>query len=149
MNKKLIQALLCASLFLVSCSLTPNVKLSGLANLEKKQESLTVGVSNKNDVIGYLGEAILKDHPDNNSWAYLEILEGKNIFGKTKLIKNNILLLSFNERGVLSGKRILNINDIKKLELDQDITISKASTDSFSSKFFGRVKKRFQNRNIN
>ena len=38
MNKKLIKALLCASLFLVSCSLTPNVKLSGLANLEQKQE---------------------------------------------------------------------------------------------------------------
>ena len=149
MKKKLILALFFISLFFFSCSLTPNIELSGLANLEKKQASLTVGVSNKNDVIGYLGEAILKDHPDNNSWAYLEILEGKNIFGKTKLIKNNILLLSFNERGVLSDKRILNINDIKKLELDQDITISKASTDSFSSKFFGRVKKRFQNRNIN
>ena len=146
MNNKTIPFLVLICLFLFSCSLTPNIKVSGVANLEKKQEALVIGVTNKNDTIGYLGEAILKEYPGDNSWAYIETSEKKNIFGKKKIIKNNVLLLEFNQRGVLAGKHILNINDINKLDLDKDITNTNALDDSFSKKFFGSVRKRLQNK---
>ena len=146
MNNKRIPFLVLICLFLFSCSLTPNIKVSGVANLEKKQEALVIGVTNKNDTIGYLGEAILKEYPGDNSWAYIETSEKKNIFGKKKIIKNNVLLLEFNQRGVLAGKHILNINDINKLDLDKDITNTNALDDSFSKKFFGSVRKRLQNK---
>ena len=125
---------------------TPNIKLSGVVNLEKKQEALVIGVSNKNDVISSLGESILKESPGDDSWAYIETSEVKNIFGKKKIIKNNVLLLEFNQRGVLAGKHILNINDINKLDLDKDITNTNALNDSFSKKFFGSMRKRLQNK---
>ena len=146
MNNKRIPFLVLICLFLFSCSLTPNIKVSGVANLEKKQEALVIGVTNKNDTIGYLGEAILKEYPGDNSWAYIETSEKKNIFGKKKIIKNNVLILEFNQRGVLTGKHILNINDINKLDLDKDITNTNALDDSFSKKFFGSVRKRLQNK---
>ena len=146
MNNKRIPFLVLICLFLFSCSLTPNIKVSGVANLEKKQEALVIGVTNKNDTIGYLGEAILKEYPGDNSWAYIETSEKKNIFGKKKIIKNNVLILEFNQRGVLAGKHILNINDINKLDLDKDITNTNALNDSFSKKFFGSMRKRLQNK---
>ena len=146
MHNKRIPFLVLICLFLFSCSLTPNTKVSGVANLEKKQEALVIGVTNKNDTIGYLGEAILKEYPGDNSWAYIETSEKKNIFGKKKIIKNNVLILEFNQRGVLAGKYILNINDINKLDLDKDITNTNALDDSFSKKFFGSVRKRLQNK---
>jgi len=146
MSNKTIPSLVLICLFLFSCSLTPNIKVSGVANLEKKQEVLVIGVSNKNDVISYLGESILKEPPGDDSWAYIETSEVKNIFGKKKIIKNNVLLLEFNQRGVLTGKHILNINDINKLDLDKDITNTNALNDSFSKKFFGSMRKRLQNK---
>ena len=146
MSNKTIPSLVLICLFLFSCSLTPNIKVSGVANLEKKQEVLVIGVSNKNDVISYLGESILKESPGDDSCAYIESSEIKNIFGKRKIIKNNVLLLEFNQRGVLAGKHILNINDINKLDLDKDITNTNALDDSFSKKFFGSVRKRLQNK---
>ena len=146
MSNKTIPSLVLICLFLFSCSLTPNIKVSGVANLEKKQEVLVIGVSNKNDVISYLGESILKESPGDDSWAYIETSEVKNIFGKKKIIKNNVLLLEFNQRGVLAGKHTLNINDINKLDLDKDITNTNALNDSFSKKFFGSMRKRLQNK---
>ena len=146
MSNKTIPSLVLICLFLFSCSLTPNIKVSGVANLEKKQEALVIGVTNKNDTIGYLGEAILKEYPGDNSWAYIETSEKKNIFGKKKIIKNNVLILEFNQRGVLAGKHILNINDINKLDLDKDITNTNALNDSFSKKFFGSLRKRMQSK---
>ena len=146
MSNKTIPSLVLICLFLFSCSLTPNIKLSGVVNLEKKQEALVIGVSNKNDVISSLGESILKESPGDDSWAYIETSEVKNIFGKKKIIKNNVLLLEFNQRGVLAGKHILNINDINKLDLDKDITNTNALNDSFSKKFFGSMRKRLQNK---
>jgi outer membrane protein assembly factor BamE (lipoprotein component of BamABCDE complex) len=146
MNNKRIPFLVLICLFLFSCSLTPNIKVSGVANLEKKQEALVIGVTNKNDTIGYLGEAILKEYPGDNSWAYIETSEKKNIFGKKKIIKNNVLILEFNQRGVLAGKHILNINDINKLDLDKDITNTNSLNDSFSKKFFGSLRKRMQSK---
>ena len=47
MKKKLIPALFCIGLFFFSCSLTPNIKLGGVADLDKKQEVLSIGTTNK------------------------------------------------------------------------------------------------------
>ena len=146
MNNKTIPALTLICLFLFSCSLTPNIKASGTANLQKKQEYLVIGKTNKNDTINYLGETILKDPPDNNGWTYFETEVLKNVFGVTTVIKNNVLFLDFDNKGILVKKFILTASDLKKLQLDDTVTNSLAINDSFSKKFFSSMKKRFQNR---
>ena len=145
MKKKLIPALFCMGLFFFSCSLTPNIKLSGVADLDKKQEVLSIGTTNKNDTINYLGETILKEYPAENNWAYIETEELKTIFGRNKVIKNNVLLLQFDSKGILSKKNMLTINDLKKLNLDQTTTTSQSINSSFSKKLFSSMRKRFDN----
>ena len=61
MKKKSISILVGVSLILFSCTLTPNTKSTGVLNLDKRHQILKIGVTNKNDTIGYLGEAILKE----------------------------------------------------------------------------------------
>jgi outer membrane protein assembly factor BamE (lipoprotein component of BamABCDE complex) len=145
MKKKLIPALFCMGLFFFSCSLTPNIKLSGVADLDKKQEVLAIGTTNKNDTINYLGETILKEYSAENNWAYIETEELKTIFGRNKVIKNNVLLLQFDSKGILSKKNMLTINDLKKLNLDQTTTTSQSINSSISKKLFSSMRKRFDN----
>ena len=146
MNNKTILTFLLSSFFFFSCALTPNTKIGGIANLKKKQEILKIGVTNKNDTITYLGETVLKEYPGDSNWAYIETEVGKNIFGITTLIKNNVLLLSFDSKGVLSQKYILSINDIKTLQTAPEFTKSQAISESFSKKFFTSMRKRFLNK---
>ena len=114
--------------------------------MDKRQEVLKVGVTNKNDVIQLLGETILKDQTGNENWAYIETVETKNIFGTAKIVKNNVLVLIFDNKGVLSKKKYLNINDLNELKIDQSITSSNAINDSFSKKLFSSMRKRMQNK---
>ena len=116
-----------------------------MADLDKKQEVLSIGTTNKNDTINYLGETILKEYPAENNWAYIETEELKNIFGQNKVIKNNVLLLQFDSKGILSKKNMLTINDLKKLNLDQTTTTSQSINSSFSKKLFSSMRKRFDN----
>ena len=146
MKNKTIPVIFLICLFLYSCSLTPNTKIYGIANLDKRQEVLKVGVTNKNDVIQRLGETILKDQTGNENWAYIETVETKNIFGTAKIVKNNVLVLIFDNKGVLSKKKYLNINDLNELKIDQSITSSNAINDSFSKKLFSSMRKRMQNK---
>ena len=146
MKNKNIPVIVLISLLLYSCSLTPNTKIYGIANLDKRQEVLKVGVTNKNDVIQLLGETILKDQTGNENWAYIETVETKNIFGTAKIVKNNVLVLIFDNKGVLSKKKYLNINDLNELKIDQSITSSNAINDSFSKKLFSSMRKRMQNK---
>ena len=146
MKNKNIPVIVLISLLLYSCSLTPNMKMYGIANLDKRQEVLKVGLTNKNDVIQLLGETILKEQSGVDNWAYIETVETKNILGTTKIVKNNVLLLIFDNKGVLSKKKYLNINDLNELKIDQSITSSNAINDSFSKKLFSSMRKRMQNK---
>ena len=146
MKNKNIPVIVLISLLLYSCSLTPNMKMYGIANLDKRQEVLKVGLTNKNDVIQLLGETILKEQSGVDNWAYIETVETKNILGTTKIVKNNVLLLIFDNKGVLSKKKYLNINDLNELKIDQSITSSNAINDSFSKKIFSSMRKRMQNK---
>jgi len=89
--------------FLFSCSLKPASYKSGVTNIEIKQELLIPGKSNKNDVIKYMGETVLIDYLDK-SWIYTETLDTKNYLGKKVRLKNNILILTFDNKGILLKK---------------------------------------------
>jgi outer membrane protein assembly factor BamE (lipoprotein component of BamABCDE complex) len=81
--KKITFIIFCISTIL-SCSYKPVVKTNGIQNLDKRTELMTVGTTNKNDVIQLIGQTTLKEHPNENIWAYVETVEQKK-FGKKKL----------------------------------------------------------------
>ena len=130
---------------ILSCSYKPVVKNNGIQNLDKRTELMTVGTTNKNDIIQLIGQTTLKEHPNENIWAYVETVEQKK-FGKKKIIKNTLLILEFDSRGVLKNKKILNKNDFNKLKFDEASTETYGLNNSFSKRIFSSIKKRAQNR---
>ena len=142
--KKVTLIIFCISSVL-SCSYKPVVKTNGIQNLDKRTDLMTVGTTNKNDVIELIGQTILKEQPNENIWAYVETVEQKK-FGKKKIIKNTLLILEFDSKGVLKNKKILNKNDFNKLKFDETSTESYGLNNSFSKRIFSSIKKRAQNR---
>jgi len=142
--KKLTLIIFCISTVL-SCSYKPVIKNNGILNLDKRTELMTVGTTNKNDVIQLIGQTTLKEHPNENIWAYIETVEQKK-FGKKKIIKNTLLILEFDSKGILKNKKILNKNDFNKINFDEAITVSSGLNNSFSKKIFSSIRKRSQNR---
>ena len=128
----------------LSCSFKPIITSSGNLNLDKKIDLILPGTTNKNDVVRLLGETLLKEEPNNNKWAYIETIE-KKTFGKKKIIKNTLLILDFDSRGILITKKILNKNEFKKIAFDNSETKSFGLDNSFSKRIFSSVRKRAQN----
>ena len=142
--KKVTLISFCISTVL-SCSYKPVIKSNGILNLDKRTSSMLVGTTNKNDVVQLIGQTTLKELPNESIWAYIETVEQKK-FGKKKIIKNTLLILEFDSRGVLKNKKILNKNDFNKLKFDEASTESSGLNNSFSKKIFSSIRKRAQNR---
>jgi outer membrane protein assembly factor BamE (lipoprotein component of BamABCDE complex) len=142
--KKVTLITFCISTVL-SCSYKPVIKTSGILNLDKRTELMLVGTTNKNDVVQLIGQTILKEQPNENIWAYVETVEQKK-FGKKKIIKNTVLILEFDSRGILKNKKKLNKNDFNKIKFDEASTESSGLNNSFSKKIFSSIRKRAQNR---
>ena len=134
---------LCLTIF--SCSFKPVISTNGILNLDNRTNLIIAGESNKNDIIKLLGEALLKEEPNENKWAYIETIEQKTL-GKKKIIKNTMLILEFNNKGVLKTKKILNKDDFNKIEFDQAMTASSGLNNSFKKRIFSSLRKRAQNR---
>ena len=112
-------------LLLSNCQRNPVIKTHGVPFLDKKQKSLTIEKSNKNDVKKALGHPSTVATFDNSIWIYIErtITRGKLLkFGQNITNKSNVLALEFNEYGILTKKDFYNINQINKINFIQDTT---------------------------
>ena len=58
-------------LIVTNCSVKKVVKHHGVPNLEKKQMSLKINESNKNDILKILGQPSTKSKFDNDTWIYI------------------------------------------------------------------------------
>tara|TARA_B110000902_G_scaffold225819_1_gene264066 strand:- start:432 stop:815 length:384 start_codon:yes stop_codon:yes gene_type:complete len=121
------------------------VRSSGVLNLDKRANLILPGTSNKNDVIRLLGETVLKDNPNEKKWSYIETIEKKTL-GKRQIIKNTMLILEFDNRGILQKKKIFNKDDFQNVKFDQSESESLGVSNSFSKRIFSSIKKRAQNR---
>lgn len=112
-------------LILSSCQKNPVNYTHGLAFLEKRQESLIIKESNKNDAVKILGNPIVKSHFEDNTWIYIErkITRGKLLdFGRNVTVKNNVLVLNFNRYGILKEKEFFDINDLNNIKFSKSKT---------------------------
>jgi outer membrane protein assembly factor BamE (lipoprotein component of BamABCDE complex) len=114
------------SLIVANCSFKPVVKHHGVPFLEKKQSSLVINKTNKNDIMKILGNPSTKSKFDNDVWIYIERKQTQSKlknFGKMKIYENNILVLDIDNYGVLKKKEFYNKDDMK------NITVVEATTD--------------------
>ena len=120
-------------LLISNCTLNKVVKHHGVHFLEKKQKKLVLNTTNKNDIISLLGPPSTKSTFDNDLWIYIERKQIEStIFklGKDKMIVNNVLVVEIDNKGLLTKKDFINIdnmNEYKFTENETEISYNKRS----------------------
>ena len=120
--------------FTLSCSLNKVKNNHGVLSLEKKFNKIQVNKSNSNDIIKLFGPASTKSTFNNNIWIYIERKRtNSSIFklGNQKTVKNNVVVLEINNKGLLSKKEIFDLNNMNKYEFSKNKTIKKYQKDSY------------------
>ena len=125
-------------LFISSCTLNKVIKHHGVHFLEKKSEKLVIGKTNKNDIFELLGPPSTKGSFDEELWIYMEIQTSSSKLsklGKKKLLKNNILLLDIDDRGILSKSFFIDKDKMNEIKFSEDTTQMSYSKNSFIYEF--------------
>ena len=133
------------SLIVTNCSLKKVVKHHGVPFLEKKQVSLIVNVSNKNDIRKILGNPSTKSKFDNDIWIYIERKQTqsklKNL-GKMKIFKNDVLVLEIDNYGILKKKKLYNKDDMQNLKTIETNTAAGFRKTSFIYEFMASMRQK-------
>ncbi len=123
----------------------PVVKHHGVPFLEKKQASLSINKSNKNDIRQLLGNPSTKSKFDNDVWIYIERKQTqsklKNL-GRMKIIKNDILVLEIDNYGVLKKKNFYNIDDMNDIKIVEATTEAGFKRNSFIYDFMSSMRQK-------
>ena len=123
MKTKLL--LLLILLLNINCSLNNVVKHHGVHFLDKKQTKLKITETNKNDTRKILGPPSTESSFDNDIWIYIErktTVSNIRSLGKKKLLINNVLVLEFDQRGLLLKKDFYNKDQMNKIKIAQNET---------------------------
>ena len=113
------------SLIVTNCSFKPVVKHHGVPFLEKKQKTLVVNETNKNDIKEILGNPSTKSKFDNDVWIYIERKQTQSNLrklGKMTIFKNDVLILELDNYGILKKKEFYNQKDMKNLKVTEATT---------------------------
>ena len=132
-------------LILTQCSLNKVVLHHGVHNLEKKQTKLKINYSNKNDIITLIGPPSTKSTFDTDIYIYIEKKTSSSRLtklGKKKLLANNVLVLEINENGILLDKKFYNMEDMKKISFDENVTSVNYSKKSFIYNFLSSLRQK-------
>ena len=108
-----------------SCSLNNVVRHHGVHSLEKKQKKIEIFTNNFNDVRELLGPPSTKNSFDTDIWIYMErktTVSQVRSLGKKKLLVNNVLVLEFDNRGMLVKKNFFNKDQMNKLKIAKNET---------------------------
>ena len=133
------------SLIVTNCSFKPVVKHHGVPFLEKKQASLIVNKSNKNDIKKTLGSPSTKSKFDNDIWIYIERKQTqsklKNL-GRMKIFKNDVLVLEINSYGILKKKQFYNKEDMENIKVVESTTETGFKKNSFIYEFMTSMRQK-------
>jgi outer membrane protein assembly factor BamE (lipoprotein component of BamABCDE complex) len=147
MKTKSVYPLLFIFFLLVSCKYNNVVKTHGLSYLEKREKLITANETNKNDAIKFLGQPATKGMTNNNLWIYIERTRTKGKFlklGSNQLIRNNVLVLNFNKYGVLEKKSFFDINDMKKIDFEKEVTFNDTRQENFIRSFLSSIRQKME-----
>jgi outer membrane protein assembly factor BamE (lipoprotein component of BamABCDE complex) len=133
------------SLIVANCSLKKVDKHHGVPFLEKKQSSLILNKTNKNDILKILGNPSTKSKFDNDVWIYIERKQTQSKLinlGKMKIYKNDILVIEFDNYGILKKKNFYNKENMKKIKIVKATTESGFKKDNFVYNFMSSMRQK-------
>ena len=128
-----------------NCTPKKVVKHHGVPFLEKKQNSLVVNQSNKNDIKKILGNPSTTSKFDNDIWIYIERKqtqsELKNL-GQMKIYKNDVLVLEIDKMGILRKKELYDLDDMEDIKIAKETTGSTYGGNSFIYEFMSSMRQK-------
>jgi len=135
------------SFLFTGCSRNEVIKTHGIAYLEKREKLIVVNQSNKNDTVKVLGQPSSKGMKNDNLWIYLERTQtrGKLLkLGRNYLKKNNVLVLEFNDYGILTKKEFYDRNNMKKIKFAQAVTENEVKKENFIYSFLSSIRQKME-----
>ncbi len=121
----------------ISCSNNKVVKTHGVNALEKKINKIEVSKTNKNDILNSIGRPSTISLFDKNLWFYIEREKtNQSVFklGKSKIKKNNVLEVSFDEFGIVKTAKIYKIDNMNDLQVNKEVTLKSYDNQSYMRK---------------
>jgi outer membrane protein assembly factor BamE (lipoprotein component of BamABCDE complex) len=137
--------LLLSLILLASCSLNKVVKHHGVHNLEVKQSRLKINQTNKNEIINLIGPPSTKSTFDNEVYIYIERKTSSakiTKLGKKQLLRNNVLVLEINNRGILLAKNFYNLDDMNMINFEENITSTNYTKNNFIYNFLTSLRQK-------
>ena len=132
-------------LILSNCSFKPVVQHHGVPFLEKKQASLVINQTNKNEIREILGNPSTKSKFDNDVWIYIERKQTqsklKNL-GRMKIYENNVLVLEIDKYGLLKKKDFYNKDQMNNIKISKYVTGDNFRKNSFIYEFMSSVRQK-------
>ena len=133
------------SLIVANCSFKKIVKHHGLPFLEKKQSTLIVNKTNKNDIIKILGNPSTTSKFDTDVWIYIERKQTqsnlKNL-GRMKIYKNDVLVLEIDNYGILKKKNFFNKDDMENIKIVEATTETGFERNLFIYEFMSSMRQK-------
>jgi len=132
-------------ILLASCSLNKVVKHHGVHNLEVKQSRLKINQTNKNEIINLIGPPSTKSTFDNEVYIYIERKTSSakiTKLGKKQLLRNNVLVLEIDNRGILLAKNFYNSDDMNKINFEENITSTNYTKNNFIYNFLTSLRQK-------
>ena len=143
MNKPLL--LIIVFFFISNCNLKPNIDHHGVHMLEIKNKKLIINEINRNDVIKILGPPSVTSSFDNDILFYIERkISTDKIYklGKRNIIKNNVLMIEIDNRGILVKKTFFDLNEMNDLDISKKITEVDYQKTSFIYDFLSSMRQK-------
>ena len=137
--------LLLSLILLSSCSLNKVILHHGIHNLETKQAKLKINVTNKNEIVELFGPPSTKSTFDNDVYIYMERKTSSSKLrnlGKKEILKNDVLILEIDSKGILLAKNFYDKNDMKKINFEENITGINYSKKSFIYNFLSSLRQK-------
>jgi len=147
--KKYIYLLIIILFIITGCQRKEVTKTHGIAYLEEREKLIVINKSNKNDTVNVLGQPSTKGMTNDNLWIYIErTITRRSLFklGKNYLKKNNVLVLEFNNYGILVKKEFYNKKNMKKLSFAKNITENEIRKENFVQGFLSSVRQKMEQR---
>ena len=132
-------------IFIISCSANKLSNFHGSKSLEKKFSSIEKNKTNKNDLVKIIGQPSTISDFNTNKWFYIERLKKNQSLlklGRQKIKKNNILIVEFDNKGILTTKKLLNLNDMKDIKYLEEITEKEFEQDNIIYNVFTSLREK-------
>tara|TARA_Y100000590_G_scaffold90885_1_gene102547 strand:- start:66 stop:530 length:465 start_codon:yes stop_codon:yes gene_type:complete len=132
-------------ILVTNCSIEKVSKHHGIYHLENKHQKLILSKTNKNDIISLLGPPSTTGTFDNDLWIYVEMEKSNTslfTLGNKKIIKNNVLILEIDDKGLLAKKNFLNIDKMNDIKFTEVTTSNIYKKNTFVYEFLSSMRQR-------